>query len=268
MSSQRAAGGGAGSFSAHVVALWLFRWLRGSHRTWLGRARRQLEPQDPLLEVTRVRLASVPAGTRSFRMALHLPGKIEETIARTGAWEPEIAALIAFFLQEASVFVDVGLTSGSTGPCGRAARVRAVRSLRVASHGTCPAGAERSPEPRTDRHRPTPPRPGRRRWPPPVLQAEGRVVTARLPRRKDTDCGPCRRRRAGAPSRENVVALQQATYTNPSSSAISFSSVSTRGPVVIQPGSRAPNTTAFTSPSMWGEERGFAASILLVSESQ
>lgn len=45
-------------------------------------------------------------------MALHLPGKIEETIARTGAWEPKIAALIVFFVQEASVFVDVGANIG------------------------------------------------------------------------------------------------------------------------------------------------------------
>lgn len=52
------------------------------------------------------------ADAATFRMALQLPGFIEETIRDKGAWEPGLAKLLARYMQSGGIFVDVGANIG------------------------------------------------------------------------------------------------------------------------------------------------------------
>jgi FkbM family methyltransferase len=58
------------------------------------------------------RCFAADAEGQSFRMLLGSPGHIEDALGRDGEWEPDVAQVIAFFMGQGGVFIDVGANIG------------------------------------------------------------------------------------------------------------------------------------------------------------
>jgi FkbM family methyltransferase len=59
-----------------------------------------------------IAFAELAAGGRRFRMQLNIPGLIEDTLLREGAWEPHVSRALVNFVRPDTVFVDVGANIG------------------------------------------------------------------------------------------------------------------------------------------------------------
>jgi len=100
------------NYAKHLVvrAYRFLLWAGARHRRlcYLAADPRmlQLAPNSELY------FAELPAESGSYKMALSVPGAIEDALVQEGHWEPQLRSLITFFLRPGGIFLDVGANIG------------------------------------------------------------------------------------------------------------------------------------------------------------